>query len=245
MDACAPVFSSNALLSVLPSKEIGQLRRLLTHVRWVNGQVVYEAGERIEHVYFVDQGFASMIAEADGYGNHTGVGLVGREGMLGLLALFDPEAVSFNQMVMQVPGAARRMTAQALRDSVDGMPVLRRLLFQALEVSMAQVAQTAACNSRHALVQRLARCLLMAHDRVDEDELTVTQGSLSVLLGVRRAGVTIAMQALQETGAVSRRRGRILICDRSGLRKAACDCYGRTEAFAATVASRMRCYPPD
>ena len=238
MDVCAPVFSSNVLLSALPPEEIGQLRPLLTHVRWVRGQVVYEAGERIEHVYFVDQGFTSMIAESDNYRDHTGVGLVGREGMLGLPVLFSPEAVSFNQVVVQLPGAARRMTAQALRDGVDGMPVLRRLLFQTLEVSMAQVAQTAACNGRHALVQRLARWLLMAHDRVDGDELTATHGSLAILLGVQRAGVTVAMQALQMTGTLSPRRGRILIHDRSGLKKAACDCYGRIETFATTVASR-------
>ncbi len=116
------------------------------------------------------------------------------------------------------------MTTQALRDGADAMPVLRRLLFQTLEVSMAQVAQTAACNGRHALVQRLARWLLMAHDRADGDELTATQGSLAILLGVRRAGVTVAMQALQVTGTISPRRGRILIHDRSGLKEAACGC---------------------
>ena len=104
---------------------------------------------------------------------------------------------------------------------------------------MAQVSQTAACNSRHNLVQRLARWLLMAHDRVDGDELALTQEFLSKMLAVRRPGVTVAMHLLQATGVVSLRRGRVLICDRSGLEAASCGCYGRVKAFAEAVAARV------
>ena len=233
-------FTSNVLLSLLPPARTSQH---LTRVRLVNGQVLHEAGERIEHVYFVGQGFVSMLAVSDDTDDQTEVGLVGRESMVGVSALLGPEAVSFNRAVVQMPGFAHRMNAQVLRDSVGTVPALRRLLFQALEVTMAQVAQTAACNSRHAMPQRLARWLLMAHDRVDGDELALTQEFLSVMLAVQRPSVTLALQALQEAGAISQKRGRILVCDRPGLEAAACGCYGRIRAFEAVVAARNAAAP--
>lgn len=229
---------SNELLSALPSAEITRLRTLLTRVRWINGQDLHEAGERIEHVFFVEQGFVSMVAHAEGAGSGPEVGLIGREGMVGLPVLLSPEAASYGRAVVRMPGSALRMSAQVLRGSLDALPVLRRQLFQALEVSMAQVAQTAACNSRHSLLQRLTRRLLMAHDRVNGDEVALTQDFLATMLGVRRSGVTIALTSLQAAGLVRPRRGRVIICDRPGLEGAACGCYGRVQAFAAAVAAR-------
>ena len=209
-------------------------------MRWVNGQGPHEAGERIEHVFFVEQGFASMVAYADDGGNGVEVGLIGREGMVGYPFLLDPEAASYNRAMVQMPGSALRMSASTLRDNLDALLVLRRLLFQALEVSMAQVAQTAACNSWHSLSQRLARWLLLAHDRVDGDELALTQEFLGIMLAVRRAGVTNAIGSLQAAAVIDQRRGRITICDRPDLEAAACSCYGRVQAFAAAVAARTR-----
>ena len=238
MNLITPVSSHNELLSMLPPAELGQLRPLLTRVQLVNGQTLHEAGERIGQVFFVEQGFVSMVAEADSGNAGTEVGLIGREGMVGLPALLGSQVASFNRAMMQMPGSALRMSASALRDSLDALPILRRLLFQALEVSMAQVAQTAACNSQHTVAQRLARWLLMAHDRVDGDELLLRQDFLAKMLGVRRAGVAGALAWLQATGVISRRRGRILVCDRVGLEAAACGCYGRVQAFAAAVAVR-------
>ena len=164
--------------------------------------------------------------------------MAGRESMAGLSALLDPETTSFNRVFVQMAGVAYRMTAPALLESVVTMPTLRRLLFRALDASMAQVAQTAVCNSRHSLPERLARWLLFAHDRVDGDELPLTQAFLSVMLGVRRSGVTIALGTLQMAGFVQRRRGRVVVCDRAGLEAAACDCYGRVQAFVAILAAR-------
>ena len=238
MNIKAPTFSRNELLSALPLAELEQLRPLLTRVRWVNGQALHEAGERIDQVFFVEAGFVSMVAASDDDGKPgTEVGLIGRESMVGLPALLGSRPVSFDRSIVQMPGAAQRMTAEALRNSVDALPVLRRLLLQALETFMAQVSQTAACNSQHSLVQRLARWLLVAHDRMDGDELPLTQDLLSKVLGVRRSGVTVALQSLQAAGAVSLGRGRILICDRPGLEAAACGCYGRVRAFAEAVAA--------
>ncbi len=233
-----PPTPGNRLLSALPPAEMSRLHPLLTRVRWVNGQGLHEAGGRIEHVFFVEEGFASMIAQTNDAGKVAEVGLIGREGMVGFPILLSQEAASYNQTVVQMPGSALRMSASALRDSLDILPVLRRLLFQALEVSMAQLAQTAACNSQHSLSHRLARWLLMAHDRVDGDELALTQKFLAAMLGVRRAGVTRAIGSLQMAGLVRQGRGRVIICDRPGLKDAACDCYGRVQAFAAAVAAQ-------
>ncbi len=182
----------NEVLAALPLVELEPLRLLLTRVRWTNGQALYEPGERIEHVYFVEEGLASVVAEADDANSRVEAGMAGRESMAGLSALLDPETTSFNRVFVQMAGVAYRMTAPALLESVVTMPTLRRLLFRALDASMAQVAQTAVCNSRHSLPERLARWLLFAHDRVDGDELPLTQAFLSIMLGVRRSGVTIA-----------------------------------------------------
>ncbi len=225
-------------LSLLPPSEVSRLRSLLTRVHWVSGQVLHEAGERIEHVYLVEQGLVSLVATSDGADTQAEVGVIGREGMVGLAALLGPGTVSFNRAVVQVPGSAHRMAAQALREAIGTMPALRQLLSQVVEVAVAQMSQTAACNGRHALAQRLARWLLTAHDRVDGDKLALTQESMAAMLAVRRSGVTIALGALQDAGAIGQGRGRVLVCDRAELEVAACGCYGRVRAFAAAVAAR-------
>ncbi len=238
MNFIASNSSHNELLSLLPPAELERLRPHLTRMQLVNGQNLHEAGERIDQVFFVEAGFVSMVAEASGDDTSTEVGLIGREGMMGLPALLSSRPVSFDRAMVQMPGTAQRMTVDALRDSLDALPVLRQLLLQALEAFMAQVSQTAACNSRHNLTQRLARWLLMARDRVDGDELALTQEFLSKMLAVRRSGVTVALQSLRSTGVISQGRGRILICDRPGLEAASCGCYGRVRAFAEAVAAR-------
>ncbi|MGI4938948.1 MAG: Crp/Fnr family transcriptional regulator [Janthinobacterium lividum] len=247
MSSAAPS-PGNMLLSAIPPSEMSRLHPLLTRVRWVNGQSLHEAGEHIEHVFFVEQGFASMVAEADEGGDGVEIGLIGREGMVGYPVLLDPGAASYSQATVQMPagampGGALRMAASALRDSFDDSPVLRRLLFQALQVFMAQVAQTAACNSLHSLSQRLARWLLLAHDRMDGDELVLTQDFLGTMLAVRRSGVTNALGALQAAGVVDLRRGHLTICDRPGLEAVACGCYGRVQAFTTAMAARNSGFP--
>jgi CRP-like cAMP-binding protein len=232
----------NTLLSALPSAEMSRLHPMLTRVRWVNGQGLHEANERIEHVLFVEQGFASMVAQSDG-GDGVEVGLIGREGMVGYPVLLGEQAASYNQAVVQTPGGALRMSASALRGNLNAMPVLHRLLSEALQVYMAQVAQTAACNSQHSLSQRLARWLLLAHDRTDGDELALTQEFLGTMLAVRRAGVTTALGSLQAAGVIDQRRGRVIIRDRPGLEAAACSCYARVQAFTTMVETQIPVTP--
>ncbi|MGI4944533.1 MAG: Crp/Fnr family transcriptional regulator [Janthinobacterium lividum] len=240
MTLTAPTPSGNLLLAALPPAEMSRLHPLLTRVRWINGQSLHEANERIEHVFFVEQGFASMVAHADddGGGGGVEVGLIGREGMVGYPVLLSPQATSYNRAMVQTPGAALRMSASALRSNLDALPVLGRLLSEALQVFMALVSQTAACNSQHSLSQRLARWLLLAHDRMDGDDLALTQDFLGIMLAVRRAGVTNAVGLLQAAAVVDQRRGHIIICDRPSLEAVACSCYGHVQAFTTAMAAR-------
>src|SRR5271156_5650824 len=112
---------------------MGPLLPLLTRTRWLNGQPLHEPGGRIDEVFFVERGFASMVAEADEGNGRVEGGLVGWEGLVGLTAMLDPEATSFNRVFVQMPGDAYRLSADALRENIDAMPTLRRMLFQALQ----------------------------------------------------------------------------------------------------------------
>jgi CRP-like cAMP-binding protein len=222
----------NDILRNLPADEITRLRPHLTRVRLVSGQILHEPGERMEHAYFVEQGFVSMVADVGEPDSSVEVGLVGRESLVGLQIILAPGARAYTQAIIQLPGTGYRISANALHDNLERTPVLRTLLRQALEVFMAQIAQTAACNGRHVLSERLARWLLMAHDRAEGDELALTQLLLSVMLAVRRSGVTTAIQALEEKSLLRHSRGRILITDRPGLEAAACSCYAKVRKFA-------------
>ena len=228
----------NKILAALPLAEARTLRPHLTLVRLLAGQTLYEHGERIEHVFFIEHGFASLVAEADDMDRGVHIGLVGPESLVSLAVLLHREAAVFNRIVMQMSGVAFRMPASALRDSLDSTPVLRRLLLQASETTIAQIMQTVACNARHSLPRRLARWLLMCHDRAGTDELQLTHEFLAVILGVRRPAVSEVLATLQDMGCIQHRRRHILISNRPGLEAAACHCYGRVQAFAEAAQTR-------
>jgi CRP-like cAMP-binding protein len=154
-------------------------------------------------------------------GDFAEVGLIGPEGMIGLAVLLEGDCDSFEIMV-QVPGTALRTDAGAFREEVDRMPALRMVLHRYALAHFEQVARSAACNGRHNVDQRLARWLLMAHDRVEGDEFPMTHEFLAMMLGVRRAGITVAAGALQKAGLIRYERGRIAITDRPGLEAATC-----------------------
>ena len=239
MQLVEPPAYANRILAALPPSELALLRPHLTRTRAVNGQTLHEPGERIDQVFFFDSGFASVVALADDAGATVEVGLIGWEGMVGLGLALNPASVAYNRSMVQMPGVVHRMPAAVLTGCIDQAPVFRGVLLQMLEVMYAQVAQTAACNSRHTLAQRCARWLLLAHDRVDGDELHLTQEFLSLMLAVRRAGVTMAVQTLQGAGLVQSRRGRILVQDRAGLEAASCQCYARLNNFVTAMRAGM------
>jgi CRP-like cAMP-binding protein len=159
-------------------------------------------------------------------GTQAEVGLIGREGMAGL-SLMSGVATSFVEAMVQMPGTALQMSAEDFRHEADENPAFRMLLLRYDMALQAQIMQTAACNGRHGLKQRLARWLLMSHDRADGNSLPLTQEFISMMLGVHRPSITVAAGALQQANLIRYAGGRITIADRAGLEDASCECYGK------------------
>jgi CRP-like cAMP-binding protein len=215
----------NRLLASLPAGDLAELRPGLEPVELAARQVLHAAGEQIAHVYFPEAGYVSMLAYLED-GDAAEVGVIGREGVVGLPVLLGAEEGDDLEAMVQSPGTAQRMDVAAFREKMDRIPAFRALLLRYVLVHQGQVARTAACNGRHHTDQRLARWLLMAHDRVGGDEFPMTHEFLSMMLGVRRAGITVAAGQLQKAGFIRYERGRIEVTDRPGLESASCECYG-------------------
>jgi CRP-like cAMP-binding protein len=157
-------------------------------------------------------------------GSSVEVGFIGREGFVGTAAVLDSGS-SPNRYFMQVPGYGYRIKAKVLRELADTCAPLRLCLLRAVQGLLVQTAQTAACNRLHNLEERLARWLLMCRDRVQSDQILVTQEFLATMLGTRRSSVTVAAGMLQKAGLITSTRGRVAILDHAGLADAACECY--------------------
>ncbi|HLL72871.1 MAG TPA: Crp/Fnr family transcriptional regulator [Pyrinomonadaceae bacterium] len=215
----------NRLLAALPKKEYQQLLADSETVPLTFGDILFEPGENIRHVYFPNEGMISLLS-AVGEGEHVEVGIVGREGMAGL-PVFMGVSKSRNRGLVQGEGSALRMTAAALRKVLSNGhgSTLQKLLHRYTHSLLTQISQSAACNRFHLVNSRLARWLLMTHDRIEGDQFRLTQEFLSLMLGVRREGVTLAAGALQKQKLISYSRGQIKILDRAGLEAASCKCY--------------------
>jgi CRP-like cAMP-binding protein len=186
-------------------------------------QVIYQAGTTIEHVYFIEQGLASVLVTMSD-GNTIEVRMVGREGLTGLSYILGAEKVLY-ETIVQVPGSALRMSAALFRAEFDRREELRRIVLRFVNAALAITSQTAACNRMHSIEQRCARWLLMASDRIGSNTLPMTHEFLSKMLGVRRAGVSAAASALQRSGIIRYQRGRVTIVDPAALQASACECY--------------------
>ena len=222
----SPVKAAPAANGVLRSLSPPVSQRLLAQCRPVNltyGEVLAEFGDEIKHVYFLNSGIVSLLAPVDGHAS-VEVGLIGREGMTGISLLLGV-GVSPVRVLVQGTGSAMRMKAAAFRTALKRDPTLTHSLNRYLYTFIAQVAQTAACNRHHAISARLARWLLMTHDRMATDEFYLTQAFLAHMLGVRRVGVTAAAGLLQKKKLIRYRRGHITILNRAGLERASCRCY--------------------
>lgn len=216
---------ANLVLQALPMKSRQRLLADCKQVKLTYGDILYEPGDRIRHIYFINSGLVSMLTPVSGQKSATvEVGLVGREGVAGL-ALLLGVSISPVRMLVQGTGTAMKMTATAFQIELKRLPLLQHKLNEYLYVFMAQVAQTAACNSHHVLVKRLSRWLLMTHDRMQTNEFYLTQEFLAHMLGVRRVGVSVAATHLQDKKIISYRRGHITILHRKALERAACRCY--------------------
>ena len=213
----------NHLLGALPRKDYQKLLPVLEPVKLAFGEILYESHDQIRHVYFPVDCFVSMLTTVDA-GRAAEVGLIGSEGMIGVpMAL--GVAVSPFRAVVQGGGTAMRLKTVDFRRSFSNSAALKREVFLFTHLLMIQIAQTAACNRFHVVTQRMARWLLMTHDRVNSNEFRITQEFLALMLGVRRVGVSVAMCALRDRKVIAYRRGTIKILDQGGLVSAACGCY--------------------
>jgi CRP-like cAMP-binding protein len=214
---------ANSLLAALPREDYRSLLAELEPVTLTLGEVLYEPGERLRHVYFLNDGLVSLLmVMADR--KALEVGLVGREGMVGVALALGAEASPVRALV-QGSGSALRMKAASFREALGRSLALQREVERYAFAKLVQARQTAACNRFHQVEARLARCLLMTGDRVRSDRFHLTHEFLADTLGVRRVGVTNAATALQRRKLISYRRGDIRILDRKGLKAASCGCY--------------------
>jgi CRP-like cAMP-binding protein len=213
----------NRVLSALPQEDFEQLRPRLQPVSLPQRQILHEAGAAIEHVYFIEQGLASVLTTlADG--GAVEVRMLGREGIIGLPYLLGAGAVP-QQVIVQVPGSALRMSAALFKAEFDRRETLRGVVLGLVGAALAMASQNAACNRLHSVEQRCARWLLEASNRIGSDTMPMTQEFLSWLLGVRRAGVTAVAGGFQRSGLIRYQRGRLTIVDRQALEASACECY--------------------
>jgi CRP-like cAMP-binding protein len=212
----------NSLLAALPRDDYQALLGELEAVALTYGDVLYEPGERIRHVYFPSDAQVSLlIVMAE---KALEVGLVGREGMVGIPLALGTE-VSAIRVVVQGSGGALRMKAASFRAALARCPALQHEVHRYAYAKLSQARQTAACNRFHEVEARLAGWLLLTSDRVRSDQFHLTHEFVAATLGIRRVGVTNAAGALQGRGLISYQRGDIRILDRHGLEKASCGCY--------------------
>jgi len=214
----------NRLLASLPAADFERLAASLTPVSLTLKQFLIEADEPIEAAYFIETGMTSYLAYLES-GEALEVGIIGREGMVGLPLILGVDRATIGGMV-QMEGAALRIGPAALRQAFNESEALRSRLLRYMQALHAQVSQTAVCNNRHTMEERLARWLLMAHDRAGSDQFAMTHEFMAMMLGVRRSGVTITAGALKQAGLIHYRNGQVTILDRPGLEVAACECYG-------------------
>lgn len=226
--AAAHEGEQNRLLHALPLDDYSSLRPGLELVRLRPRQVLIEPDERITHAWFVRTGVASIIA-TDPEGDSMEVGTIGFEGFVGLPLLLEDETLP-NLVIASLEGEAWRICADDFRRVLDERPALRRMCLRYAAWFTAQLAQTVACNRIHTLEQRCAHWLLMTDDRVHHEPFALTHQFLAALLGVRRAGVSIAFGSLRMAGIIGNTRGRIIVLDRARLEAASCSCHRLSQA---------------
>lgn len=214
---------ANRILAALPDEEFRSLQPQLQEISYPLGKLVYVPKEQIEYVHFVNRGIISWLAMLED-GNTVEAGLIGPEGVGGIEVALGATSTP-NQGLAQSQVEALRIPANDLLAEFRKGGQLHDLMLRFMHAMFIQVTQTAACNRLHTLDQRLARWLLMTRDRIDGDQFTLTQEFLSRMLGVRRAGVSVAANSLRQMGLIDYRRGDIQVLDHHKLKNVACECY--------------------
>jgi len=223
----------NRLLLALSPEDFSHLEPQLERLPLPVGTRLVEPNTPIEHLYFLEQGVASVVATTP-QGRQIEVGIIGREGLSGIPVLLGTDRTP-QKCFIQTPGEGLRIRADDLRRAMAASSSLHQHLLRFVQTFMIQTAQTALANGSHLLEERLARWLLMCHDRVDGDALFTTHEFLSLMLGVRRAGVTEALKVLEDRGLISTKRSQVTVLDRVKLEAVAGDSYGVPEAEYARL----------
>jgi CRP-like cAMP-binding protein len=213
---------TNHLLAALPAGEWARWKAQLEEVELPLGEVLYESGATLSHVYFPTTAIISLLYVMED-GASAEIAVVGNEGIVGISLFMGGESTP-SRAVVQSAGQGFRMKAQAIKKEFKQGPVLH-LLLRYTQALITQMAQTAVCNRHHTLDQQLCRWLLLSMDRLQGNELVMTQELIANMLGVRREGVTEGALKLQKAGLISYSRGRITVLDRPGLEKRSCECY--------------------
>lgn len=215
---------TNKILAALPREDFERFEAKLKPVRLALGETLYLPEQKMEYVYFVTRGVVSLLAALEN-GATVEAGVIGSEGMVGVPIILGADS-SPNQALIQGEGDALRMSSNDARTEFRKGGRLSDLILRYTHTLFTQVAQTAACNRLHSIEQRLARWLLLTQDRVDSQEFVLTQDFLSRMLGVRRAGVSVAATTLKQAGLIDYHRGTMMVVDRKSLENYSCECYG-------------------
>ncbi len=213
----------NHLLAALPPEDYAQLLPHLELVPMPLGEVLYESGVQMRHVYFPTSAIVSLLYVMED-GASAEIAVVGNEGIVGI-SLFMGGETTPSRAVVQSAGEAYRLQGNILKRSFHQAGAMQRLLLRYTQALLTQMAQTAVCNRHHSLDQQLCRWLLLSLDRLTSNELVMTQELIANMLGVRREGVSQAATSLQQAGLITYRRGQITVLDRAGLEARACECY--------------------
>jgi CRP-like cAMP-binding protein len=230
--------NQNHLLAALLDADFDRLAPHLDPIMMRLGDVLYESGAAVHHVYFPTSSIASLHYVLEN-GSSSEIAGVGNEGMLGI-SLFMGGNTTPSRAVVQTAGHGYRLKAQVLLDEFNRAGPVMRLLLRYTQALLTQMAQTAICNRHHTVDQQLCRWLLLTLDRLPTTELTMTQELIASMLGVRREGVTVAAGRLQARGMISNRRGHISVLDRAGLEGEVCECYEVVKKEFARLMSDVR-----
>jgi len=215
---------TNHLLASLPDADYQEWLPHLEHVHLPLGKVLYESGDTMRHVYFPASTIVSLLYVMQS-GASAEIAVVGSEGVVGISLFMGGESTPSRALV-QSAGNAFRLKGQLLKQQFKSSPAVMHLLLLYTQALITQMTQTAACNRHHSVNQQLCRWLLLSLDRLDGNELRMTQELMANMLGVRREGVTEAALNLQKLGLIEYARGHIKILDRKGLEQRSCECYG-------------------
>lgn len=220
----ARVPAPNSLLAALGERECARLLPSLKLVSIRSRRIIQRQGERLRAVYFLNSGVASVVRQMQD-GRTVEVTTVGREGMVGLAALFKSEVRTAESIVQVASGSAERMSVRVFREEMRRRGAFYEVIQGYIRRFMAQVIQSAACNGLHSVEQRCCRWLLLTQDRLERDEFQMTQEFLALLFGVRRSTITVVLRKLQRDGLIAYRRRYVRIRNRRGLEASACECY--------------------